>query len=212
MRELGERGRATELELQARPRLLQPCERVARVHREPDRAARVRDAAGDRLADPPRGVRGELEALAPVELLDRVHQAEVALLDQVQQREARGLVLLGDRDDEAQVRLHEGALGIVAVPDVLAELTLLGRGQGLAAGFQLGAGFVAALDLLGEADLVVLGEQRVLPDIGQIEPNQIFFVALNTFLRQENPSPKLDTVDKRQRAGRLGNVPSPAPQ
>src|SRR4051794_15352422 len=43
---------------------------------------------GDRLADPPGGVGGELEALAPVELLDRVHQAEVALLDEVEQRQA----------------------------------------------------------------------------------------------------------------------------
>ena len=101
---------------------------------QPDRAAGVGDAAGDRLADPPRGVRGELEALAPVELLDRVHQAEVALLDEVEERQARGLVLLGDRDDEAQVRLHERALGVVALAGGAAQLALLRRGEPLAAG------------------------------------------------------------------------------
>ena len=42
---------------------------------------------------------------------------------------------------------------------------------------------VAALDLLGEADLVVLGEQRVLPDIGEIEPDEVFLVPLHTLLR-----------------------------
>ena len=42
------------------------------VDRQADRAAGVGDAAGDRLADPPGGVGRELEALAPVELLDGV--------------------------------------------------------------------------------------------------------------------------------------------
>ncbi len=86
-RELGQRRRPSELQLEARPRLLETGERVAGMHGQPDRATRVGDAARDRLADPPRGVRRELEALAPVELLDRVHEAEVAFLDQVQQRQ-----------------------------------------------------------------------------------------------------------------------------
>jgi hypothetical protein len=38
------------------------------------------ERAGDRLPDPPGGVRGELAA-APVKLLDRADQAEVARLD-----------------------------------------------------------------------------------------------------------------------------------
>ena len=46
----------------------------------------LRDAAGDRLAHPPRGVRRELVALGVVELLDRADQAGVALLDQVEHR------------------------------------------------------------------------------------------------------------------------------
>ena len=112
--ELGQRGRAAELGLEPAPRLLEAGQRVAGVHGEADRAARVGDAAGDGLADPPRGVRGELEALAPVELLDGVDEAEVALLDEVEQRQARGLVLLGDRHDEAEVRLHEQQLGLLA--------------------------------------------------------------------------------------------------
>ena len=49
-------------------------------------ACRVGDAALDRLADPPRRVRRELEALAPVELVDGVDEAEVALLHDVEQR------------------------------------------------------------------------------------------------------------------------------
>src|SRR5215210_703042 len=41
------------------------------VDGQPDRARRVLEPALDRLADPERGVRGELEAAAPVELLGR---------------------------------------------------------------------------------------------------------------------------------------------
>ena len=150
---------------------------------EPDGAAGVRDAAGDGLADPPRRVGGELEALAPVELLDRVHEAEVALLDQVEERETRGLVLLRDRDHQPQVRLHEGPLRVLAAAGGPAQLALLRRGQALRTGGQLLAGGVATLDLLGQAHLVVLGEERVLPDVGQVEPNEIFLVALDTFFR-----------------------------
>ena len=36
---------------------------------------------------------------------------------------------------------------------------------------------------LRQADLVVLGEQRVLPDVGEVEPDEIFFVPLDTLLR-----------------------------
>ena len=39
------------------------------------------------------------------------------------------------------------------------------------------------LDLLSQPYLVVLGQERVLADIGQIEPDQIFFVAFNALLR-----------------------------
>jgi hypothetical protein len=42
----------------------------------------------------------------------------------------------------------------------------------------------ATLDGLGQPDLVVLGEQGVLPDVGQIEPYEVFVVSFDTFLCQ----------------------------
>ena len=138
----------------------------------------VGDAAGDRLADPPRGVRRELEALAPVELLDGVHQPEVALLDQVEQRQAGRLVLLGDRHHEAQVRLDELALGLLALAGGAAQLTLLGRGE-LLARVELCDRFVAGFDGFRETYLVVFGEQRVLPDVGQVETDEVFVVTVD---------------------------------
>ena len=121
-------------------------------------------------------------------------------MDQVEQRQARGLVLLGDRDDEPEVRLHERALGVVAVHGpsrrssrFLAGVRPLPREQVLARS-------VAVLDLLREADLVVLGEQRVLPDVGEVEPDEIFFVPLDTLLRHRSIL-RSGTANQRRRVG-----------
>ncbi len=84
--QLGQRRRAAERALELGAHLEQRGEHVAGVHGQTDDASRVGDAALDRLADPPGGVRRELEALAPVELVDRVDEAEVALLHDVEQR------------------------------------------------------------------------------------------------------------------------------
>ena len=94
----------------------------------------VRDGALHRLADPPGRVGRELVAAAPVELLDRAVEAERALLDQVEERHAEAAVALGDRHDEAQVRLDHAPLRErVAALDRLRERDLLGGRQQLVA-------------------------------------------------------------------------------
>src|SRR5690606_359941 len=91
------------------------------VDRQADRAALVGYATTDGLADPPRGVGGELVAATVVELLDGSQQAEVALLDEVEQRQALTLVALGDGDDQPEVGLDEALLGALAVAVDLVE-------------------------------------------------------------------------------------------
>ena len=103
------------------------------VHRDADGAGLVGDGAGDGLADPPRGVGRELVAALVLELVHRLHQADVALLDQVQELQAAVRVLLGDRDHQAQVGLDQlllGLLGLVLALDDRAEraLQLVGAG------------------------------------------------------------------------------------
>jgi hypothetical protein len=89
----------------------QLVDRLDHVHRDADGAGLVGDGAGDGLADPPGGVGAELVAAAVLELLDRLHQAHVALLDQVEEGEAAVGVFLGDGDHEAQVGLDHLGLG-----------------------------------------------------------------------------------------------------
>src|SRR5574342_614837 len=81
------------------------------VHRDPDGAGLVGDGARDRLADPPGGVRRELVAATVLELVHGLHQADVPLLDQVEELEPAVRVLLRDRDDETEVGLDHLLLG-----------------------------------------------------------------------------------------------------
>src|ERR687884_2275532 len=96
------------------------------VDRHPNRPRLVGERPRDRLADPPRRIGRELEALAVVELLRRADEPDRAFLDQVEERQALVAVLLRDRDDEAQVRLDHLLLRAMVAPlDPLRELDLL---------------------------------------------------------------------------------------
>ena len=100
------------------------------VDRDADRPRLVGERTGDRLADPPGRVGGELEPLAVVELLRRADQAQRPLLDQVEEGQALVPVVFRDRDDQAQVRLDHFLLRVeVAALDPFGEFDLLLGGQ-----------------------------------------------------------------------------------
>ena len=81
------------------------------MHRNTDGARLVGDRAGDRLPDPPGRIGRELVAAAVLELVDRLHQADIAFLDQIEELQAAVGVFLGDRDHEAEVGLDHLLLG-----------------------------------------------------------------------------------------------------
>src|SRR5207253_3582217 len=76
---------------------------LERVDREPDGPSLVGDAAADTLANPPRGVGRKLIAAAPLELHRGPHQADVALLNQIQELQSAIGVLLGDGHNQTEV-------------------------------------------------------------------------------------------------------------
>src|SRR6202035_1565326 len=110
------------------------------VHRDADGARLVGDGAGDGLPDPPGRVGRELVAAPVLELLDRLHEADVALLDEVEELQPAVGVLLGDRYHQPEVGDDELLLGALA--DALALADLLDRGSDLGVG-----GAVALLEL-----------------------------------------------------------------
>jgi hypothetical protein len=115
-------------------------QRAGAVERHAHDAALLRQRLEDGLADPPDGVGDELDALGLVELVRGPDQAEVALVDQVGERDALVLVLLGDRHHEAQV-----------AADQLVQRFL-----------------VVDADELGEPDLLFLRDQRIAADLPQV--------------------------------------------
>jgi len=68
------------------------------VDGDADRARLIGDRARDCLPDPPRGIGRELVAAAVLELIDRLHQTDIAFLDQVEELQAPVGVFLGNRD------------------------------------------------------------------------------------------------------------------
>src|SRR6266508_737463 len=100
------RGRlATELLQEPARHADELVDRLHHVDRDADGARLVGDGARDRLPDPPRRVGRELVALAVVELLDRADEADVPLLDEVEEAHAAADVLLRDGHDEAEIGL-----------------------------------------------------------------------------------------------------------
>src|SRR3954451_3678837 len=125
-------GLAAELELEplGGPAELLPA--LVHVHGHADGPRLVRDRALHGLADPPRGVRGELVAAPPVELLDCAVEADDSVLHELEQRHAVTLVAHGDRDVEPEVGVDHALLGYeVATLDSLRERDLLGGRQQL---------------------------------------------------------------------------------
>src|SRR5436190_14175237 len=77
------------------------------VDRNADGPRLVGDCSGDRLANPPGCVGRKLVTTAPVKFLDALHQTEVSFLNQIEELQTAVLVLLGNRDDQAQVSLGQ---------------------------------------------------------------------------------------------------------
>jgi len=120
------------------------------VHGDADRARLVGQRARDRLADPPGGVGGELEAAAPVELLDRADQTRLPSWIRSSSVSPRPVCSACDRHDEAEVGLHERVL----------------------------RRHVVALGAAGEAHLVLAREQTDLADLLEVEANAVLGAAL----------------------------------
>ena len=114
---------------------------VHQMHRQADGFGLVGERAFDGLLDPPRAVGGEFAALFRVKPLDGLHQADVALADQIQQRQADAFVIAGDFHDEAQVGLDH----------------------------QFARLFVALLDARGQFDFLLRREQFHLADFAQVK-------------------------------------------
>src|SRR5262249_55507991 len=81
------RGLATHLVDEGAVDARDAIERLDHVHRDADRARMVGDGPRDGLADPPGGIGRKLEPAPILEAIDRLHEADIAFLDEVEQRQ-----------------------------------------------------------------------------------------------------------------------------
>ncbi len=137
-----------------------------------NRTSLICHGARDGLADPPRCVGRELEALCVVKLLNCSNQTEVAFLNEIEEEHAAAGVALRQRDDEAEVCFEEVVLRIATVTSddlelsaVLAVLNLGGVEQVL--------GVQASLDALREFDLFGGIQKRDLADLLEVVLDRI---------------------------------------
>src|SRR5258707_2969267 len=131
------------------------------IQRHAHRAALPRECSENRLANPPHGVRDELDALIGIELARRREQADVAVADEFGERKAAILILLGDGNHEPQVALHE----------------LLHRL------------LIARANLPGERDLLLLRQQRSLGDLVEVLLEVVALVLVMAQTREQASAP-----------------------
>src|SRR5215218_9335165 len=97
------------------------------------------------LTYPPRSIGGEPKAPLGVELPNRLHKTDVALLDQIFEGQTTPTQLLGYRDNKPEVLLDESLAGSL--------ITLLGPP--------------------GEVYLLLVGQELALADSGEVTRNQL---------------------------------------
>ena len=121
---------ASEFLLQLEREATHLCDLVDQMDRETDGLGLVGQSAFDGLFDPPRAVGRKFTALRGIKPLDRLHQPNVALADQVQQRQSVTFVIMGDLNHQPEVGLdHLLTRLLVALFDPGSQFDLLIGGE-----------------------------------------------------------------------------------
>ncbi len=82
------------------------------MNRNTNRACLIGDRSGDGLTNPPRCISREFVATAPFELVDRLHQTDVAFLNQIEELQAPVGIFLRNRNDQTEIGFHQFTLGL----------------------------------------------------------------------------------------------------
>jgi len=108
-------GRIPSQFLEQMPRYLdEPVYRLYHMNRYPDSSCLVCKGPRDGLSNPPGCIGAEFIAFLVVELLDCPYEAQVALLDQVEEEHSPAHILLGNTHHKAQVCFYQLSLGFPA--------------------------------------------------------------------------------------------------
>jgi len=171
--DLFRRGPAAEVLLQHLGGAVHLADALGHVQRDADGARLLGQGAGDRLADPPGGIRAEAVAALVIVLVHGAHQPDVAFLDQVGEGQALPHVALGDGNHQARIGPAQVLAGGLAIVGQEAQLAAQGRVAVAAQLLQLELGVFAALDALGQLDLFPGGQERLLSHLAEVEADRV---------------------------------------
>src|SRR5262249_14732422 len=113
------------------------------MHGNADGTGLIRNSTGNRLANPPGRIGAEFIAPTIFKLIDRFHQADIALLNEVEKAQATVGIFLGNAHDQAEI-----GLGKLTLRFVVFLLTMADTPQRFCQGFMGGLGLYLEL-LLG---------------------------------------------------------------
>ena len=99
------------LEIPGKPE--HPIDGLDHVYRQTDRPSLVGDTPGNGLPDPPGRVGGKLVSPGIIIFFHRLHQADVALLDQVRQLQATVEKFFRHRNNQPQIGTDKGLPGLL---------------------------------------------------------------------------------------------------
>jgi hypothetical protein len=120
------------------------------MHGNTDGTGLIRNGPGNRLADPPGRIRAEFIAPTIFKLINRFHQADIALLNEVEKAQATVGIFLGDAHDQAEIGFGKLTLCFVVflltTPDTSQRFC-----QGFMGGLSLYLELLLGLDRLTQA-------------------------------------------------------------
>ncbi len=93
----------------------------AHVHRHANRPSLISNRARDCLTNPPGRVRRKLVAAMIIEFFDRANQADVAFLNQIEERHTASNVFFRNRDDETKICFDKFLPILIAFANFLLE-------------------------------------------------------------------------------------------
>ena len=127
--------------------------------------------AGNGLANPPGGIGAKLAAPARIELFHGLHQAQISLLNQIEERDALSQVFFRNADDESRIRLDQVRPRVVSALHLVFETNaLFGIMPVLADTFR---SQLAALHLLCKLNFLFSGEKGNTAHLFQVQADGI---------------------------------------
>lgn len=90
-----------------------------------DGSSLISNCTSHSLADPPRGIRRELEPPVWIKFIDRTEESYISLLNKIEQTKSASHILLRDRDHETEIGLCQSlARFLISLLDEVSESDL----------------------------------------------------------------------------------------